>query len=73
MEQREFRHHSIPLAILDDLASRFVINLPEPLRNDLIRICFQVKKLFLLFHEFKCPRNGLILSKSRQLFAPIRR
>ena len=41
--QREFRHHSIPLEILDDLASRFIINLPECMRNDLIRICFQLE------------------------------
>jgi len=31
------------LDILDDLGSRFIINLPEPLRNDLIRICFQLE------------------------------
>ena len=36
------RKHSIPIEILDDLASRFIINLPEPMRKDLIRICFQV-------------------------------
>jgi len=38
-----FRHHSIPLDILDDLGSRFIINLPEMLRTDLIRICFQME------------------------------
>ncbi len=43
LQSQEFRHHSIPLDILDDLASRFIINLPEPLRNDLIRICFQME------------------------------
>lgn len=42
------RKHSIPIEILDDLASRFIINLPEPMRKDLIRICFQVFN-FLLF------------------------
>lgn len=41
--QREFRHHSIPLEILDDLASRFIINLPDCMRNDLIRVCFQME------------------------------
>ena len=35
--------HSIPLEILDDLASRFIINVPDYIRNDLIRICFQVR------------------------------
>ena len=40
---QEYRHHSIPLEILDDLGSRFIINLPDCMRKDLIRICFQVK------------------------------
>ena len=35
--------HSIPLEILDDLGSRFIINVPEEERKDLIRICFQIE------------------------------
>ena len=35
--------HSIPRAILDDLGSRFIINIPEEERKDLIRICFQIE------------------------------
>ncbi len=37
------RLHSIPLDILDDLASRFIINAPEGEKEDLIRVCFQVR------------------------------
>ncbi len=37
------RLHSIPLDILDDLASRFIINAPEGEKQDLIRVCFQVR------------------------------
>ena len=37
------RHHSIPIDILDDLGSRFIINLPEFLKNDMTRICFQME------------------------------
>jgi len=37
------KQHSIPLEILDDLGSRFIINLPEDQRKDLIRICFQIE------------------------------
>ena len=37
------RQHSIPLEILDDLGSRFIINVPEEERKDLIRICFQIE------------------------------
>ena len=34
--------HSIPLPILDDLGSRFIINIPDEERKDIIRIMFQV-------------------------------
>ena len=34
--------HNIPIDILDDLGSRFIINVPEGQRDDVIRICFQV-------------------------------
>ena len=36
--------HSIPLSILDDLGSRFIINIPEEERKDIIRIMFQVRE-----------------------------
>jgi len=35
--------HNIPIDILDDLGSRFIINIPESLRHDNIRICFQIE------------------------------
>lgn len=35
--------HSIPMSILDDLGSRFIINIPEEERKDIIRIMFQVE------------------------------
>jgi hypothetical protein len=48
MAQESTRQHSIPLEILDDLATRFIINLPESMRKDLIRICFQVSKCTII-------------------------
>ncbi|CAG2121564.1 unnamed protein product, partial [Medioppia subpectinata] len=33
----------IPTAILDDLSTRFVINIPREDRSDLIRVCFQLE------------------------------
>ena len=36
--------HSIPLPILDDLGSRFIINIPDEERKDIIRIMFQVRE-----------------------------
>ena len=44
------KQHSIPLEILDDLGSRFIINLPEDQRKDLIRICFQVSPKFSSYY-----------------------
>lgn len=35
--------HSIPIDILDDLCSRFIINLPPEDRGNLVRICFQIE------------------------------
>ena len=35
------RTHKIPTEILDDLASRFIINFPE--KDDIIRVCFQLE------------------------------
>lgn len=43
MKMVDVRQHSMPVAILDDLASRFVINAPDHEKKDLIRMCFQVK------------------------------
>jgi mRNA-decapping enzyme subunit 2 len=53
----DFRLHSIPLDILDDLGSRFIINVPEEERKDLIRICFQVSLSvpFRQFHGYQWP------------------
>lgn len=39
--------HSIPLAILNDLASRFIINAPPDQKEDLIRMLFQVWHWFM--------------------------
>lgn len=44
------RTHSIPLDILDDLASRFVINLPFHIKDDLTRIFFQVSSCVSVIH-----------------------
>ncbi|XP_063993797.1 m7GpppN-mRNA hydrolase [Diachasmimorpha longicaudata] len=53
--------HSIPLDILDDLSSRFIINVPEEGRKDLVRICFQVELAHWFYIDFYCteenPRN----------------
>lgn len=47
-------NHSIPAEILDDLASRFIINLPENDRADFVRIYFQVELAHWFYLDFYC-------------------
>ena len=54
-------HHSIPLSILDELAARFIINVPEEEKHDLVRICFQLELSHWFFIDFIVPNNpGLV-------------
>lgn len=42
----------IPVDVLDDLCSRFIINVPEEERSDLIRICFQIESAHWFYIDF---------------------
>ncbi|CAG9098903.1 unnamed protein product [Plutella xylostella] len=46
--------HSIPIDILDDLCSRFIINLPPEDRGNLVRICFQVELAHWFYLDYYC-------------------
>ncbi|KAJ8687704.1 hypothetical protein QAD02_023498 [Eretmocerus hayati] len=46
--------HAIPNEILDDLSSRFIINIPEEERKDHIRICFQIELAHWFYLDFYC-------------------
>ncbi|GLG95391.1 M7GpppN-mRNA hydrolase [Gryllus bimaculatus] len=50
--------HSIPLDILDDLCSRFIINVPEEERKDLVRICFQIELAHWFYLDFYCAEGN---------------
>nr|ACO10213.1 mRNA-decapping enzyme 2 [Lepeophtheirus salmonis] len=64
MESDHYQHHSIirthsiPSGILDDLASRFIINVPESQRKDIIRICFQCELAYWFYLDFYVENNG---------------
>lgn len=47
-------NHSIDADILDDLAVRFIINMPECERTDLIRLCFQIELGHWFYLDFYC-------------------
>ncbi|KAJ0175311.1 hypothetical protein K1T71_009452 [Dendrolimus kikuchii] len=46
--------HSIPIDILDDLCSRFIINLPPEDRGNLVRICFQIELAHWFYLDYYC-------------------
>ncbi|KAJ8737579.1 hypothetical protein PYW08_000174 [Mythimna loreyi] len=46
--------HSIPTDILDDLCSRFIINLPREDRGNLVRICFQIELAHWFYLDYYC-------------------
>nr|XP_036213639.1 mRNA decapping complex subunit 2-like [Bactrocera oleae] len=48
----------IPSDILDDLASRFIINVPDMELNNLIRICFQIELAHWFYLDFFCAATG---------------
>ncbi|XP_069138186.1 m7GpppN-mRNA hydrolase-like [Argopecten irradians] len=47
----------IPLYVLDDLCSRFIINIPDEERQDLIRIFFQIELAHWFYLDFYCAEN----------------
>lgn len=40
--------------ILDDLASRFIINVPDDERSNFVRICFQIELAHWFYLDFYC-------------------
>lgn len=43
---------SIPKTILEDLCSRFLINIPEEERKDIVRLCFQIETAHWFYVDF---------------------
>ncbi|RWS02748.1 mRNA-decapping enzyme-like protein [Dinothrombium tinctorium] len=47
-------HAQIPSDILDDISSRFIINIPADERNDVIRLMFQIELGHWFYIDFHC-------------------
>ncbi|BES97306.1 unnamed protein product [Nesidiocoris tenuis] len=47
----------IPIDVLDDLCSRFIINVPEEERKNVIRICFQIEQAHWFYIDFYSKRK----------------
>ncbi|KAK6643863.1 hypothetical protein RUM43_000126 [Polyplax serrata] len=47
----------IPSEILDDLSSRFIVNIPEEEKREPIRLCFQVELAYWFYLDFFCTED----------------
>ena len=52
MGDMQFRNHSIPHDILDELAARFIIPMREEERRDLVRVCFMIEQAHWFYIDF---------------------
>ena len=43
---------NIPNDLLEDLCSRFLVNVPEEEKNDMIRLCFQIELAHWFYLDF---------------------
>lgn len=51
------QNQMIPTDLLNDLSSRFIINVPEEERVDLIRVCFQIELAHWFYLDFYCEED----------------
>merc|ERR1712051_789761 len=52
IKMSENRQHAVPFEILDEIAARFIINIPPEERKDLVRVCFQVEAAHWFYMDF---------------------
>ncbi|CAH1254383.1 DCP2 [Branchiostoma lanceolatum] len=52
LQDMEMSTVAIPTDVLDDLCSRFIINIPSEERDDLIRVCFQIELAHWFYLDF---------------------
>ncbi|GIY75467.1 m7GpppN-mRNA hydrolase [Caerostris darwini] len=60
MPNNSRRNHStrIPNDLLNDLSSRFIINIPEEERSDLVRLCFQIELAHWFYLDRYCEEDS---------------
>jgi len=51
-QPQQFRNHSIPHDILDELGARFIIPMREEERRDLVRVCFLIEQAHWFYIDF---------------------
>ncbi|XP_050537158.1 m7GpppN-mRNA hydrolase [Daktulosphaira vitifoliae] len=58
-QQQQPKQTKLTKEILDDLSCRFIINVPEEERQNLIRICFQIELAHWFYLDFYCGEHNL--------------
>lgn len=48
---------SIPEYVVDDLCSRFIINIPQEERTNLVRVCFQIELAHWFYIDYYCSND----------------
>ncbi|KAG5680737.1 hypothetical protein PVAND_010227 [Polypedilum vanderplanki] len=56
--QRSKTPFKVPVHILDELCSKFLINLPDAEKNDVIRLFFQIELAHWFFLDFYCTQEA---------------
>ncbi|XP_044761618.1 m7GpppN-mRNA hydrolase [Coccinella septempunctata] len=69
MEEAKKVEHSIPTEILDDLLTRFLINVPESAKKDYVRICFQIENAHWYYLDFYVSNDSNLKSCTIYEFA----
>lgn len=49
----------IPEYVVDDLCSRFIINIPQEERSDLVRVCFHIELAHWFYIDYYCEEKDL--------------
>ena len=62
---------TIPQDVIDDLCSRFIINIPQEERQDVIRICFHIELAHWFYIDHYCPNDAKLPKCQFKEFARI--
>lgn len=61
----------IDIKVLDDLCSRFLLNIPDSEKNDMIRFCFQIELAHWFYLDFFRPENSSLPDCRMREFAKL--
>lgn len=62
---------NIPQDVIDDLCSRFIINIPQEERKDVIRVCFHIELAHWFYIDYYCNEDATLPKCQYKEFARI--